>query len=901
MPHSPRCVPGTGPLRLPLLVACFALAVLGADGRAVTPAAAAPPPEAPKRYEAHRLTTPVRVDGVLDEAAWQGPGNEGLIQNEPLNGVAPAQKSVWWIAYDQDALYAAFRFYDAAPESIDTSIARRDGDLNTDMAILELDPYNDDRNGYLFLVGAGGYVYDSAMYNDGSEDPSWDGVWDSAARVDSLGWTAELRIPLNQIRFPNREDQVWGVNVSRRIKRTHGRDDLFLRPRNESGHISRFPDLAGLHGIRNRADREAILYGVGKGEYLQHPAGDPFNDGSAYRYQMGGDLKWGLTSNLNLNATLNPDFGQVEVDPAVVNLSDSETFFNEKRPFFVEDSNIFSFGNGGTSSNWNFNWSDPQLFYSRRIGRNPQLGPTGNPEFTDRPDGTTILGAAKATGKIGGAEIGALGALTDKETFRLSDGAREWSQLAEPMTGYTALRVNRNAHDRRSAVGAMFTAVRRDLSDSLSRATLVRGAYAGGIDGWTKFGANDAWAVRGYLAGSLVEGDAAALAGEQTSSRRYYQRPDASHLHYDSLRTSLSGWISRVLVNREKGNLMFNASLGASSPGFEINDLGYNSRSDLINTSVVAGHQWTEPDRFFRDKWIAMTTYWTWDFGGTRNGGGLGPFFGADFANYWSMDGHLFLNPRADNTRATRGGPIMRSPVNREIELALSTDSRKAYQVNFSGFVFGDGAGSNGQSGEITLSVRPTPALKLSFGPYYERTHDTYHYVTTVADAAATGTYGHRYVFADLMYREITMSTRVDWAFTPRLTLQTYVQPLIAVGDYSGLKEFSDPGGFAFRKYGEDGGAISRDPASGDYAVDPGDGGQSFKVGNPDFNFKSLRLNLVLRWEYRPGSTIFLAWTRNGTDTGHPGDLAFGRDLDALLSARTDDVVLVKVTRWLDF
>jgi len=865
------------------------------------PGRGGPPAEAPNRYEIHPLEGSVHIDGVLDDAAWQVPGNGGLIQNEPQNGAAPVQKTTWWIAYDQDAIYAAFRLYDSAPDSIDTSVARRDTDLNTDMVILELDPYNDDRNGYVFLVGAGGYVYDSAMYNDGWEDTSWDGVWESAARVDSLGWTVEMHIPLNQIRFPNLEDQVWGVNVSRRIKRTHGRDDLFLRPRNEAGHISRFPDLVGLHGIRSRTDRELVLYGVGKGEYLQHPAGDPFNDGSAYKYEAGADVKWGLTSNLNLNATLNPDFGQVEVDPAVVNLSDYETYFDEKRPFFVEDGSIFGFGNSGTSSNWGFNWSDPELFYSRRIGRNPQLWPMGSPSFTDPPDGTTILGAAKVTGKIDGAEVGALAALTDRERFRLSDGSRTWSQMAEPRTGFAALRVNRDAGDRRSGVGAMFTAVHRDLSDSLSRTTLLRSAFAGGIDGWTKFGANDVWAVRGYLTGSLVQGDSGAVAAQQVSSRRYYQRPDASHLHYDPSRTSLAGWTSRVLLNREKGNLMLNAGLGASSPGFEINDMGFNYRADLVNTHVVAGRKWTEPGKLFRDSWLAMATYWTWDFGGNRNGGGLGPFFAADFANYWSVNGHLFLNPRYNDNRTTRGGPILRSPVNREIYLQLSSDSRKAYQVDFSGFAATDGDGGDGWNTGATFSVRPTTALKLSLGPYFEHTHSTYQYVTTRSDPAAS-TYGHRYVFADLDFREIAMSTRLDWAFTPKLTLQTYVQPLIAVGKYTGIKEFSNPGGLDFRKYGEDGGStISQDPSSGTYTIDPGDGGQVFSLGNPDFNFKSLRLNLVLRWEYRPGSTIFLAWTRNGTDTGHPGDLAFGRDLDALLSARTDDVVLVKVTRWLDF
>ncbi len=851
-------------------------------------------------YEARPLTAGVKVDGILNEKDWQTPGNDGLIQIEPSNGVPPVQKTRWWIAYDHDAIYAAFRLYDTAPESIDTAVARRDDYSPTDAVALEFDTYNDDRNGYFFLVGAGGLVYDAVLSNDGYDDPSWDAVWDCATKVDSLGWTCEMRIPFSQLRFPNREEQVWGVNVSRRYKRNGGRDDLFLRRRTESGHNSRFPDLIGIRGITDSADRELLLYGTAKGEYLQHSMGDPFNDGSRYDYAAGGDLKWGLTSNLTLNATVNPDFGQVEVDPAVVNISDSETYYDEKRPFFVQDANVFNFGSEGTNNNWNFNWLDPILFYSRRIGRAPQLDVARSYDYQEPVSASTILGAAKATGKLGPYQVGVLGALTDKEDYTLSSGGHTWTQLAEPMSGYGLVRVNREAPNGRHAFGAILTGVHRDLSTDLARESVNRNAYTGGVDGWVHFGNKDTWAVRGYMTGSLIQGSAEDIAAQQTSSVHYYQRPDQTHARFDPNRTSLSGWASRVLLNKERGDITLNTGLGASSPGYEINDLGYRNRADQVNYHLAVGHRWTEPTKHFRNRSATLATYWTWDFGGTRNGGGAGLWWDGTFSNYWNANGEFFYNPPYYSTTATRGGPKVRIPVHKEFNVYLNSDSRKSYQGTA---YFGAGRNNAGEWNDFTgvdLSLQPTGALKITMGPGFSREVDKAQYVTTVDDPAAA-TYGHRYVFSALDYKELSMGMRVNWAFTPRLTLQSYFQPLIAVGKYSHFQEYAEAGTFDFNAYGEDGSSIGYDPASDEYTVVPGHGGDPFSIANPNFNYKSLRVNLVLRWEYRPGSTFYLVWTRNGVDQNHPGEFDFHRDVSSLFSARSDNVVAMKLTRWLDF
>ncbi len=872
-----------------------------AEKRDGPPSPTMAPPVISSTIRAFRLSSDVRIDGVLDDAAWKRAPNDGLVQHEPSNGARPIHRTDWWIAYDDDALYAAFRCYDSAPDSIDTSVGRRDASLLTDEVYLELDTFNDDRNGYLFVAGAGGYFLDAVLYNDGWWDSSWDAVWSTASEVDREGWCAEMRIPFSQLAFAPGDEQVWGVNVVRNCKRLQSTDYLFHKPRNESGYVSRYPDLVGISGIAPPSNREGTIYGASKGEYLSAEDGDPFNDGSEYAADVGGDLKWGLTSNLTLNATINPDFGQVEVDPAVVNLSNFETFFPEKRPFFVQDANTFRFGRDGTASNWGFNWTDPMLFYSRRIGRAPQLRVTGDADHVRTPHGTTILGAAKVTGKVGGTSLGVLSALTGREHHDLALGDGRSRELAEPLTSYNLVRATRTSDASTHAIGAMFTGTERDLSDARSVSALPRRAYAGGVDGWARLDDDGVWAMRGYVAGSWIEGDADAIAARQRSSLRYLHRPDADHLDYDPSRTSLSGWSSRVMLNKQKGDYSLNTAIGATSPGFEVSDLGFQGRGDIVNTHLAVGRSWDEPRGVLRSRNVNLHTYWTWDFSGLHTGGGAGASFWTEFTNYWSVNGGVFYNPERNNTTITRGGPVLRRPINREFNVGFSSDRRKAWRLSGFGFGSWGGPGESSAYAELGVEVKPTSALKLSVSPGYTWEHNTSQYVDTIEDAAATSTFGSRYLFADLEYVEASMTFRVDWSFTPRLTLQSYVQPLIAVGDYRGLKQFAEPGTFDFDVYGETpGSSISHEPGA-EYEIDPGDGGDTFTVRDPDFNFKSIRLNTVLRWEYSPGSTFYLVWTRNGTNFDHAGQFDLGRDVGDLMNAPGDDVLLVKVTRWFDF
>lgn len=881
---------------LSLVFTCLAV-IRSAWAGAVAPPSGRTPPQ----IQAFRLSGAVRVDGILDEADWRRPSNPPLIQNEPDNNASPREATEWWLAYDDDAVYLACRMHDAAPESIRCGLGRRDTWPNSDWITLGLDTFNDDRTGFEFALSPAGATVDAAFYEDGNEDLSWDGIWNGAARVDSLGWTAEMRIPFSQLRYPDQDDLVWGINLTRNIFRTQERDDLMPRPRGASGYESRFPDIVGIRGIRSRRHLELLAYGLSRNEARPLERGDPFRSRSALSGSAGADLKWGISNKLTVNATVNPDFGQVEVDPAVVNLSDSETYLDEKRPFFVEDQGSFRFGHEGTNSTWNFNFTDPILFYSRRVGQSPQVSLPDH-DFSDAPGNTTILGAGRIDGRMGRTTVAALGAVTGRETARISAGGIRSRLEVEPPAGYGVVRALRARPDGRRGVGLIATGTWRDVSDSRARSELGRQALVWGADGWTRLDQGDVWAVRGYVSGSLVSGSAAALDRLQTDSHHYFQRPDARQLHHDPTRTSMSGVITRAVLNKQSGAFALNASAGAVSPGYEADDLGYTNRSDVINWSLVTGYKWLNPTRRFRYHDVYFATYNSWDTGGNPDNYGYGVFWNATAANYWWGSGNVFYNPNRQVLRATRGGPAMRAPAVTEIVLSLGSDSRKMLTGQLDATASKSADASNGWSADLQLTARPRTSVSFSLVPAYSYSMDHSGWVNRIDDPAMTATYGARYLFSRLTYRETSLATRIDWTFTPRLTLQGYIQPLIGVGSYRDFMELARPRSYSFHRYGVDGGSsIAYDASGNEYVVDPDGAGPlgSFTFGNPDFNYKSLKVNLVLRWEYQAGSTFFLVWTQSRTDDQDPGDFRFGRDVRSLFRSGGENVVVMKLSKWM--
>ena len=885
---------------------CFvwALAWLLAANVAAARNQDARPPVEPKVLRVLQAQEAVKIDGILDERIWQAAGTGDFVQTDPVDGGPPSERTTVWIAYDDRALYVAARMDDSQPDLIVAPLARRDALADehhvwlqdSDWFEFSVDSYHDRLSGFHFAINPAGSIADATISNDTWFDYSWDGVWESAARRDSSGWTVEIRIPFDQLRFRSLQSPVWGVNFRRIIKRKYERDVLAWVPKNESGYVSRFAMLEGLQGMRQRLHAEFLPYGVARAEFAPAEAGNPFRSGHDYLATAGLDVKVGLQSNLTLDATVNPDFGQVEVDPAVVNLTAYETYFEEKRPFFIEGASIFTFGQGGATDYYGFNFQEPDFFYSRRIGRPPQGNVRGQ-GFTDFPDSSRIIGAAKITGKIGADwNIGFVSALTSREYARVDFQGERGRELVEPFSYYGGLRARKDFHQGRQGLGLIATATLRELDGPDLAGLLNHRAFVIGADGWSFLDKSKTWVWTGWLGASRAEGTAADILRLQESSTHYYQRPDADHLDYDPAATSMSGWSGRMTLNKERGNFITNFSLAAISPGFDVNDLGYMNRGDIINTHLVLGYRWLKPGRTFRNASLLLAKALGLNFGGTRIQDGYYLFANAQLLNYWSLETMVAFSPDTMSDDLTWGGPLMLHPSVFSTYLEVGSDDRKPVVL----FAYGEwnksGGGSYNWSTEIDLQWKPAPALSFSIGPAYLYRYSHAQWLATIDDTLMTATFGKRYVFSDIQFHELSTSLRLNWTFTPKLSLQAYIQPYLATGAHSAYKEFAQPRTFDFNHYGQNGSLIFRQ-ADG-YLIDPDGGGPAaaFFVADPDFNFKSLRGTIVLRWEYRPGSALYLVWTQNRSAESAAGVFDFNRDLGDLFRAPGDNIFLLKFT-----
>ena len=877
----------------------LALLVLLCLGQAAVAAAATDDRE----IQAVRLAEKIRVDGLLQEAAWQLPGRSEFVQSDPVDGGTPSEATTIWLAYDQKALYVAARLEDGEPGQIVAPLARRDNlvsyhdDLeDSDWFEFSVDPYFDRVTGFHFAVNPAGSIADATLQNDTWLDYSWDGVWESAARIDDRGWTVEMRIPFDQLRFADRLDPVWGVNFRRTIKRKNEKDSFVWIAKEDKGYVSRFARLRGLTGIRQRVSGEFSPFVVGQAGFSPEEAGNPFSDGEVYRINAGIDAKLKLKSNLILNATVNPDFGQVEVDPAVVNLTAYETFFEEKRPFFLEGANVFSFGEGGATSYYGFNFSNPSFFYSRRIGRQPQ-GEAWHEGFRDFPERTTILGAAKLSGKIGrGWNFGLLNALTAREYAEVDAGGLRFRDEVEPLSDYGVLRLSREFSGGRQGFGLLITSVLRDLRTPNLAGALSRSAQALAVDGWSFLGKDRAWVVTGWLGGSRIEGGREAILALQESSQHYFQRPDATRLNYDPQATSMSGWAGRLTLNKEKGNVFFNAALAAISPGFETNDLGYMAAANKLYGHLVAGYRQFKPGKLFRSWLLEAAKSLGYDFDGIRLTDGYYLFAEAELLNYWTFESMVSYTPETWLNDLTRGGPLMLHPAVHNLNLEVGSDGRKPLVLFAYGEYNRSDSGGYNWTGELELRWKPGANVSLSLAPSYFFRHSLGEWVGTVGDPLQTETYGKRYLFATIDLRTLALTLRLNWTFSPRLSFQLYMQPYLAVAQYAGFKELARPRTFDFNFFGASGSTISA--GADGYVIDPDGPGPAvaFALADPDFNLKSLRGTAVLRWEYRPGATLYLVWTQNRSDSAHPGDFELGRDLGDLFNAAGENIFLLKAT-----
>ncbi|MBN2009344.1 carbohydrate binding family 9 domain-containing protein [candidate division KSB1 bacterium] len=846
-----------------------------------------------------RCTDPIVVDGNLTESTWQqAKATTRFIQRDPVENGTPSEPTEVKIVYNDEALYVGARMYDSSPDSIVARLGRRDANLSSDYFIVFLDSYYDRRSGFYFALNAAGALSDGVMMNDDWDDNSWDGVWEGRARIDDKGWIAEMRIPFSQLRFQEKSRHVWGVNFKRVIERKNEMDYLTFTPKDGSGFVSRFADLVGIESIVPPRHFEALPYLRSKAEFLHVDKEDPFHDGAGFDPGIGLDLKFGLGPNLTVDATFNPDFGQVEVDPAVVNLSDFETYYQEKRPFFIEGASIFNFGQGGARNYWGFNWSNPKFFYSRRIGRAP-AGSLPDNDYADVPDGTKILGAAKLSGKINeNWNIGMIHAVTSKETADIRYDGNDSRVDVEPLTYYGVFRGQREFAKGRQGLGVIGTLTARKFRDSPLMNEMNRNASTMGLDGWTFLDKDKEWVIAGWVGGSHIEGTQAQIADLQNSSQHYFQRPDLSQVHVDSSRTSLTGYAGRIYLNKQKGSVFVNSAFGFISPSFNSNDAGFMWQTDLINWHAGAGYQWTKPNLFYRYMYIIGAVFQSYDFGGHKISNGYFSESQITFKNYYNMFIMGIYNPRAYSSRGTRGGPLMLNGAGMYGYTNIQTDNRKSVVFEVDGDVFSGEFGERDRSVGLEVEWKPAANVSVSIEPEISASRNIAQWVDNFEDASAKLTYDHRYVFAHMEQRTFSSDIRLSWTFTPRLSLQLFAQPLISSGDYSEFKALARPAIYEFDVFGKNGSTITYEDET--YTVDPDGNGpaESFSFDDPDFNFKSLRGNAVLRWEYSPGSAIYLVWTQSREESEVIGNMQFQRSMRKLFSADVNNIFMVKWTYW---
>jgi hypothetical protein len=868
-----------------------------------------------------RRSGSIVVDGRLDEQAWAaGTPITQLRQTRPDESQPASLATEVRILFDDDALYVGARMSEPlGPRGIRAPLARRDqllaangnngsfNSLTTDKFAIAIDPYHNHLDEVWFEVNPAGVRGD--QFNG---DPSWDPVWEASAEVGADGWTAEMRIPYSQLRFSRDSLQTWGLQLWRFVDRLNEQDMWAFRRRDEAGGPAFYGHLEGIAIGKTPRQLELMPYVVSRGQFKYADPSDPYRSTISTNLNAGADIKYNLTSNLTLDATLNPDFGQVEVDPATLNLSAYETFYDEKRPFFVANRSAFSFGS--SSCMFCNNFSGLGVLYSRRIGRPPQLNPyvDARSEFLDAPDDATILGAAKITGRTSnGYTIGLLDAVTARETARYvtAAGAPQREQVVEPLTNYFMARVKKDLRQGATTVGVVATSTVRALDgDTALTQQLRNSASAVGLD-WSHYWRNRRYRFHGSVVASDVRGAARAIALTQQSSTHYFQRPDRETTsdglfssRYDTLATSLRGYGLYGRLTKQTGDWVWEAQTNWRSPGFEVNDLSFLDRADYRWFSGNLARNWNLPGRWYRSMNVTVGAQEQFNFDGVRNDLDWHAFYGLELLNYWNLRTFFIRRTTLDDDRLTRGGPIVKSFGYDFGHFQVSTDPRQraVFDVTIRGARgFDDTRSFTFQPG---IALKPAANIFVQLSPSYNFAENSTQYVRRQADPTATPFGGTRYIFGYATTRTASLVTRVNWTLRPPLTLQLFMQPFFASADYSAFGEFSAPRSERILNYGVDAGTLTRDAPNGAYTADPdGAGGPAapFTFGDPNFTSRSLRGTAVLRWEYRPGSTMFFVWTQQRAGSDSHGDFDFRRDYGALLGDRPDNVFLVKATYWL--
>ena len=875
------------------------LCLLG-DGALATagqpPASGQTPPETPRKQAHATRVEPgsIRIDGRLDEAIWQqAEPVVNLLQAEPNEGATPTDGMEVRFAYDDTALYIGARLA-AGSSAIQAPMSRRDDGEQAEYLQIELDTFLDRRTAYVFGVTASGVRLDHfhPSDNESDVDNQFDPVWRAKTVVTARGWTAELWIPFSQLRFNDTPERVWGLNIKRSRPQLNEQDYWVVVGRTQRGWASRFGDLRGIEGVTPKSRLEALPYVSSSSRVTgNRNPNNPFDDGLNLSGRVGADVKVGIGSNLTLDATVNPDFGQIEADPAEVNLTVFETIFDERRPFFIEGSDRLE----PQASNY---------YYSRRIGARP-TGPAPG-DFVDYPDTSTILGAAKLTGRLhSGTSIGFLGALTAGEDAKTSTAGVETSIKVAPQTSWGVARVLQEFGREGSTVGAHLTTVHRDLSPTEPLSSLLaRDAVTGGVDGRLRF--KDRTYETSFNVGlTYVGGEPAAIERVQRASTHFFQRVDQPHVRLDPSRRSIGGTQVGMRVEKIAGrHWLWAINQMIESPEFETTDFGrLNYSGDFMGNQRLTYRE-TRPGRLFRaystGLFLNNTSYFDTELPYRSS---LASNNSVTFKNFWVGTFNVTRHFRGSDVQLTRGGPTMGTPFGWNYTSSIRNRTGSKTRWNGSTTVRTSELGDSTFQLTGSVSARPRPSVQFSFTPEYLNENGTTasqggvinrQYLTSVAGGSAE-TYGRRYIFGVVDRTTVSAQFRFNYTFKPDVTLDVYAEPFAASGRYSGIGELQYTLGRDLRMYGTDGTTLERQ-ADGSYRIT--DGASTFTLANRDFNVRSYRSNVVLKWEWRPGSTLYVVWQQNRASQTTDGSHVGAGDLFDSLSAPGDNIFAIKSTIW---
>lgn len=823
-----------------------------------------------KKYHTQRLSGTITLDGIPQESAWEAVSWGGdFTQLQPNEGREPHQETNFKILYDDRYLYIAYFCHDNAPDSIIRRMSRRD-QFPGDWVEINIDSYHDLRTAFSFTLSVSGVRGDEFVSNNGNNwDVSWNPIWYSKTNINDKGWTAEVKIPLSQLRYGNEPDKIWGFQVMRRIFRKEERSTWQYIPQNSGVWVSSFGELHGLKDIPVHRQVEIAPYVTAQLDKYKAQAGNPFAKGSDTRLSGGVDGKVAITNDLILDFTVNPDFGQVEADPSQVRIDGFQNFFAEQRPFFIESRNIFDYQLTGSAAGGDYD-SD-LLFYSRRIGSSPHGFPnTQQGEYVDYPQNTSILGAAKFSGKTKkGLSIGILESITQREMAVIDNNGERRKEMVEPLTNYFVARLQKDIDEGNTIIGGIITGVNREkgLDDILHKS-----AYSGGID-FMHFWKNRTWYVRGNVVFSNVRGSKEAILRTQTAFEHLFQRPGAKELELDPDRTSLSGMGGTVRFGKSGGRsgkmgqvFKFETGVTLRSPGLELNDIGFLLATNEINHFTWAGLHFQKSFSVFRNARINYNHWSRWDYSGKF----LFQLFNMNthgvFKNNWQVGTGITWNPFEISNHALRGASALRRPAGLGQSGYVTSDTRKKVYVNLNANYFtGFEKTVRGHNISASIVFQPLNALNISISPSYGynwRRQDQF--VQNVIYNGETRT-----IVSEVDQQTLRFTGRINYNITPDLTIQYYGQPYITRPLYSNFAFVSDPLAKEydnrFIRYTSD--QIKLE--NGEYLVDENrDGVTDYRFGNPDFNFVQFRSNLVVRWEYKRGSEVYLVWAQGNTATG---------------------------------